>query len=202
VSAGGATPAADAVVKVGGALLRDPARLDAVLHAVAEAARERRLVVVPGGGIFADAVRAADAALRLGDGTAHWMAVLAMDQYAHLLAERAPNGSLVVGGAEIGAAHAAGRLPVLAPYAWLRAADPLPHAWEVTSDSIAAWVAGALGAGTLVLVKPAGAPSDSVDGYFHRALPAAVRHAVVPADRVGEIALALRGAARGAHPPR
>ena len=41
---------------------------------------------------------------------------------------------------------AAGRVPVLAPSAWLRAADPLPHSWDVTSDSIAAWIAGQAGA--------------------------------------------------------
>ena len=40
-------------------------------------------------------------------------------------------------------ALSAGHVPVLAPSRWLREADPLPHAWTVTSDSIAAWVAGA-----------------------------------------------------------
>ena len=47
-------------------------------------------------------------------------------------------------------------VPVLAPYAWLRRADSLPHSWQVTSDSIAAWIARALGARRLVLVKPPG----------------------------------------------
>ena len=31
--------------------------------------------------------------------------------------------------------------------------DELPASWAVTSDSIAAWVAGKVGAGRLVLVK-------------------------------------------------
>ena len=65
----------------------------------------------------------------------------------------------------------AGRVPVLAPSQWLREADPLPHSWDVTSDSIAAWVAGAVGARELVLVKPAGAAgADTVDPYFSRVL--------------------------------
>ena len=55
---------------------------------------------------------------------------------------------------------AAGRVPVIAPYRWLREADPLPHSWDVTSDSIAAWLASALGAARLVLVKPPGATGD------------------------------------------
>ena len=48
---------------------------------------------------------------------------------------------------------ARGRVPVLLPAALL-ASDPLPASWEVTSDSIAAWVAGAAHAARLVLVKP------------------------------------------------
>ena len=56
--------------------------------AIAAAAVERRLLVVGGGGPFADTVRRIDLRFRLPDETAHWMAVLAMDQYAHLLAAR------------------------------------------------------------------------------------------------------------------
>jgi aspartokinase-like uncharacterized kinase len=85
------------------------------------------------------------------------MAILAMDQYAYLLAHLAGEARLVRGPEAI----AAGRLNVLAPSGWLSAADPLPHSWQVTSDSIAAWVARRLGAKMLVLVK-------DVDGLFDR----------------------------------
>jgi len=185
----------DVVVKIGGGLLAHPAALDAVVRAVANAAHERRVVVVPGGGPFADAVRAVDTRVGLEPATAHWMAVLAMDQFAHLLAERAARASIVAGPAEIDAALGEGRLAVLAPYAWLRAANPLTHSWAVTSDSIAAWVAGALGAPALVLVKPPGAADDAraTDDYFMHTLPDATTHAIVPADRIDQLALALRG---------
>jgi aspartokinase-like uncharacterized kinase len=72
-----------------------------------------------------------------------------MDQYGHVLARLAPGAALVRSGREL----AAGRLNVLLPSAWLRRADPLPHSWDVTSDSIAAWFARALGARRLMLVK-------------------------------------------------
>src|SRR5256886_10531167 len=75
---------------------------------------------------------------------------------SHVLAARLPGAVLVEQQAEIAAARQAGRLPVLAPYRWVRAADPLPHTWEITSDSIAAWLAGMLGARRIVLIKPAG----------------------------------------------
>jgi aspartokinase-like uncharacterized kinase len=178
----------EAVIKVGGSLASDPG-LPRLLRTLGELAAEgRRLVVVPGGGPFADAVRAACAAHDPGPSAAHWMAILAMDQYAHLLAARTPGAELVVQPGEVASVLAAGRTAVLAPYAWLRAADPLPHGWDVTSDSIAAWVAARVGAPRLVLLKAvdgirdeAGAViarverralsgKDEVDGYFARAL--------------------------------
>jgi 5-(aminomethyl)-3-furanmethanol phosphate kinase len=174
------------VVKIGGGLLEQAERLSAVLSAVAAAARKHRLLVVPGGGPFADAVRHVDSRWRLSDDAAHWMAVLGMDQYAHLLAERLGCSRLVTNLHEVKAALDDGRVPVLAPSHWLRAVDPLPHSWDVTSDSIAAWVAGAVGARRLVLVKPAGASGASlVDPCFSRALPPNVAPQVVGADELG-----------------
>jgi probable H4MPT-linked C1 transfer pathway protein len=196
IAAGGvAGRIVDIVVKIGGGVIAAPAALDAVVRAVGETARERRLLVVPGGGPFADTVRTVDAGLGLSDDAAHWMAVLAMDQYAHLLASRLPGAVLVADIHEIGAALHSGRVPVLAPYRWLREADPLPHLWDVTSDSLAAWVSARLGASRLVLVKPPGAPADesAVDPYFQRAVPRHLPFAIVPADRSAALRSALGG---------
>jgi probable H4MPT-linked C1 transfer pathway protein len=186
-------PRVDVVVKLGGGLLAQTQCFSVVLAAIADAARERRLLIVPGGGPFADAVRAVDDRLRLSDDTAHWMAVLAMDQYAHLLAERLERGVLVTDLRDIEAAFGAGGVPVLAPSRVLRRIDPLPHSWDVTSDSIAAWVAGAVGARRIVLVKPAGAAgADLVDPYFSRALPEGVMSSSVPSDELDEFLESLR----------
>ena len=201
----------ETVVKLGGGVLAHAEHVDQVLEVIAAAARERRLLVVPGGGPFADAVRNVDRRLHLSDDAAHWMAVLAMDQHAHLVASRLPAGVVVAQVSEIVAALDTGRVPVLAPSRWLRAADPLPHSWDVTSDSIAAWVAGAIGARRLILVKPPRLrPSDRteatgfgaappgaarrelVDAYFARALPSHVTHVLVAADQVDALRSALR----------
>lgn len=182
----------DVVVKVGGGLLAHPAHFDAVLTAVSEAAATTRLLVVPGGGPFADAVRDVDRTFTLSDDATHWMAVLAMDQYAHLLASRLRTAGLVCDLAGIAAQLDRGRLPVLEPSRWLREVDPLPHSWEVTSDSIAAWVASMVGAGRLVLVKPPGVGDQSVDPYFHRALPATIVSApIIAADQISTLRRAL-----------
>jgi hypothetical protein len=145
------------VIKVGGSLSRRPVALRRLMEVIASLAGGRRLVVVPGGGRFAGEVRRADRRFALGRSASHWMAILAMDQYAYLLASLAGQGAVVRGPREL----VPGCLNVLAPSAWLMRADPLPHSWRVTSDSIAAWVARALRAKLLVLVK-------DVDGLLDR----------------------------------
>jgi len=138
------------VVKVGGGLAR--AAGDGALRRLCEeigaAGGRHRLLVVPGGGELADAVRAYDRSHGLRAETAHRMAILAMEQLGWALAELIPGAVRRTG------LDAADGVSVLLPAALLEAADPLPATWEVTSDSIAAWVAGAAGARRLVLVKP------------------------------------------------
>lgn len=156
------------VVKIGGGLLAHEGCLEAVLKVIADIARDEPLLIVPGGGPFADAVRSQDARLPLADDAAHWMAVLGMEQYAHLIVSRMSGAVLVSDAGGMLAAIDAGQIPVLAPYAWLRRDDPLPHSWQVTSDSIAAWLAVTIAAQRLVLVKPPGSDQrpDLVDGHF------------------------------------
>jgi len=181
-----------AVVKFGGGLLRREGAFERVAEALAACGGGRPFLVVPGGGPFAETVRDQGRQLRIDAGTAHWMAILGMDQYAHALASRIRRAALVVGEQDIAGALAAGRIPVLAPYHWLRAADPLPHSWDVTSDSIAAWVAGALGAARLILLKPvAGDPMKLADPYFPRALPPGVECQVVAPDDLEALDRAL-----------
>jgi aspartokinase-like uncharacterized kinase len=159
------------VVKVGGGLLGTHGALDRVCATVAALGRREPVVVVPGGGPLADAVRELDRRIGLAPDSAHWMAMLAMDQYAHLLAERIAGARLVEERGAIAGVVAAGQIPVLAPSRWMRAADTLPHSWQATSDSIAAFVAGALDAVRLDLVKPAEVGKDGVDGCFAMVVP-------------------------------
>jgi 5-(aminomethyl)-3-furanmethanol phosphate kinase len=175
----------DVVIKLGGGLLAHPAHLDAALQTLAAAAPSQRLLIVPGGGPFADAVRHVDRQLKLTDEAAHWMAVLAMDQHAHLLASRLRSAELVTDLHGVAAALGKARLPVLAPSRWLQDVDPLPHSWDVTSDSISSWVAGMVGARRLVLVKPPGANAGAVDPYFHRVIPPDFPSPLIlPADQI------------------
>jgi aspartokinase-like uncharacterized kinase len=173
----------DLVIKVGGSLLSHVEQLDGVLAAIARTARCRRLLVVPGGGPFADAVREVDRRVGIPEAAAHRMAILAMDQFAHLLAARLSGGTVIAAPDEARRALDASGIPVLAPSRWLAAADPLPSSWDVTSDSIAAWVAGQLRARELMLIKAPGARGERlVDAYFEQALPPGIVPTIVAAD--------------------
>ena len=183
-------PAADGIVvlKIGGGLAVDPGCPRGGLRCGGRAGRRRRLVVVPGGGPFADSVREFDRRHGLTDDAAHWMAILAMDQYAHVLAQRIERAVLVEEPGAIGAAVGAGRPAVLAPYRWMRSADVLPHSWEVTSDSVAAFIAGALDAAHLVLVKPRdGPPRRWWTGASCRCCRRTCRWTVIGWEQVGEL---------------
>jgi aspartokinase-like uncharacterized kinase len=148
----------ETVIKIGGSLARGDG-LPRLGQQLAGQARRQPLLVIPGGGDFADMVRAYDRRFHMHASAAHWMAVLAMDQYGHLLAGCIPDSVPVRSLATAKNVAQGGQTPVLLPFDLLRRADPLPHSWDVTSDSLAAWVAVTAGAARLVLLK-------DVDGLY------------------------------------
>jgi aspartokinase-like uncharacterized kinase len=180
-----------AAIKVGGGLASIPGAMEAVCTAIGEAGRSVPIVVVPGGGPFADAVRAFGREHRLSADAAHWMALLAMDQYAHALLERIEGATLAEEVGAVAKAVSPAGVVVLAPARWMRAADVLPHSWDATSDSVAAFVAGALDADHLVLVKPSVSNDDVVDRCFLSVLPAGLRYTLLPWNRAGELSSIL-----------
>ena len=179
------------VIKIGGGLAGIPDALERVCRVVEENARDQSIVVVPGGGRFADAVREFDRDTGLSPTAAHWMALLAMDQYAFAIADRMPGAVLLEDPGSVAEALAQGRVAVLAPSRWMRSADVLPHSWDVTSDSVAAFIAGALGATRLVLIKPVS--HGAVDPCFAGTVPVGLPVSILSWDRVETLAKELSG---------
>lgn len=100
-------------------------------------------LVVPGGGPMADLVRRIYSRGDISQEAAHWMAVLAMEQYAYFLAD-GTGGQLT---REI--RHHGGEctLRILLPYQTLLEDDSgLEHNWDYTSDAVAALIAAQLSA--------------------------------------------------------
>ncbi len=164
------------VVKLGGSVLAHHA-LPGLLAGLAAPAR-RPVAIVPGGGVFTEAVRAAQRACGFDDGLAHRLALDAMGQMAQVLAAIEPRAAILEDPDDFPGAHAAGSMPIWTP-ARLRAGHPsIPETWAVTSDSLALWLATAIRAERLVLVKaaepPAGANLErlSREGIVDAAFPA------------------------------
>jgi aspartokinase-like uncharacterized kinase len=139
------------VVKLGGSLSRDPL-LTRWLRMLAEIGGAR-IAVVPGGGPFADAVRAAQERWSFDDVAAHNMAVLAMAQTAQMLLALEPRLVPAIDEGGIRRTLHAGRPALWLPLTLLRdSPDPITS-WDVTSDSLALWLARRLNAERLVIVK-------------------------------------------------
>jgi dihydroneopterin aldolase len=186
------------VVKLGGSHAVSP-RLRHWLAAIGHGAGH--VVLVPGGGPFADAVRAAQPLMGFGDRTAHHMALLAMEQYG--LALTALDDRLVPAVDEDAIRHALRRqrVPVWMPGAMTLGAPDIAESWDVTSDSLAAWLARRIGARRLVLIKsidvsgPVDTEALSVRGVIDPALRGLLADSGVELNIIGPNALDGAGAA-------
>ncbi|XES78648.1 MAG: delta 1-pyrroline-5-carboxylate synthetase [Candidatus Bathyarchaeia archaeon] len=147
------------MIKVGGSLSEDPATLEALGKAISEIARTHQIVVVPGGGKFADTVRDLDAKFSLPAAVSHRMAILAMDQYGLLLTQLIPDSQVCRSLKDAFTISGTGAVPIFLPATLLLEGDPFTPSWEVTSDSIAAYIANQLDAPKVVF-------ATDVDGIF------------------------------------
>ncbi|HMK46473.1 MAG TPA: amino acid kinase [Methanocella sp.] len=150
------------VLKIGGSLF-DHSRV--LLRRVADEGLD--VLVVPGGGGFADMVRKVSDSGTLSNDAAHWMAVLAMNQYAYYMADTT--------GIHLTETIQGSGTRIALPYEILRNNDVLPHSWDVTSDTIAAWMARE--AGTRRLIKATDVDGIFIDGRLIESVDASNLHA-------------------------
>lgn len=168
------------VLKLGGSLA-ESGRLRAVLSLVERA--RRPVVVVPGGGPFADAVRDAQAGLGFSDAAAHHMALLAMHQMAAAMTGLAPR--LIAADTRLAMVHAwrGRRIPVWLPARLCARDKRIPRDWSITSDGLAARLAERLGGAEVALLKscpvPRGASPETLvrTGIVDPAFPVIVERA-------------------------
>ncbi|MGC9514609.1 uridylate kinase [Methanocrinis sp.] len=127
------------VVKIGGSLIG--VSRDIVRRLLLLSEDGSSFLVVPGGGPMADLVKKIYRRYGISEEAAHWMAILAMEEYAHFLAD-GTGASLTD---EI--SRPASGVRILLPYRPLMKDDRgLLHSWDYTSDSVAAFAAARLSA--------------------------------------------------------
>lgn len=157
------------VIKVGGSLLDWPGlpgRLMQFLEARKAEDPAFRPVLLCGGGPFADIVRKLDRTHHLGDFAAHRLAIQAMDLASTVLFCLVRGSRGIESEAGLDEEVEPGDIPFLIPSLILEELDakqpsPLPHSWDVTSDTLAAWIAGQVKARSLILVKSASLPPNA-----------------------------------------
>jgi len=147
------------LVKVGGSLALYPEKLRSLCAKLSEVSKKHRMVVLPGGGEFSDAVRNLDKRFNLSCAVSHRMAILGMDQYGLLLSDLLPHSIALNRLENVPTILILGKLPVFLPSNFLFNANQLENSWDVTSDTIAVYVAGQLHASRVVLMT-------DVDGIY------------------------------------
>ena len=139
------------VIKLGGSLLGS----EALPHWLSLLAKHgnAKVVIVPGGSVFADAVRQGQNLSGVSDGLAHELALLAMDQFGLLLAGMQPGLVTTTSELEIAERGWQHQTVVWLPSQMVLADATVEQSWRVTSDSLSAWLANKLAADQLLLIK-------------------------------------------------
>jgi aspartokinase-like uncharacterized kinase len=147
------------VLKIGGSLAEDPMTLTQLCRELSVLAKDHRIIVIPGGGEFADIARKLYKKYGFSDPVAHKMGILSMDQCGLFLSDIVVDSFVTYSLEEI-RKSAKGKVPIFLPSTIMFREDPLEKSWDVTSDSIAAYIANLLQAQKLLLVT-------DVDGIFY-----------------------------------
>lgn len=146
------------VLKLGGSLT-DSGQMREVLERVARSTRP--LIIVPGGGVFADTVRAAQRTFGIPDETAHRIAVLAMQQMALLISDMQPKLKPAKSIADFEEVWRQARIPVWLPFEMVDGDPSVPRTWSMTSDGLAAWLATQRQGTSVALVKSCSVPPNA-----------------------------------------
>ena len=183
------------VVKLGGSSAASP-DFTRWIAAIEEATGP--VVIVPGGGPFANTVRKYQTKMGYGDGAAHHMAILAMVQFGLALVSLGTRMVPAHSEAEMTAALRAGKIPVwMAAQSAVEAPD-IARDWTVTSDSLSAWLAARLAKSRLLLVKQIDVPdATSLDALIGAGIVdesfLSMLHSETPVYVAGPSDLALAG---------
>jgi aspartokinase-like uncharacterized kinase len=140
------------VIKLGGSLVSSN-QIQACLDKIERVPFDKQVVIVPGGGVFAEQVRQVQQQWRFDDRTAHLMAVLAMQQMALLFRALKPCFAICESIAEIREQVRQNGIVIWSPDAIELDTAGIQSTWDISSDSLSAWLADALGVAELMLVK-------------------------------------------------
>ena len=135
------------VVKIGGSLFPE--------HAItlANELKDTDSLIILGGGEFANLIRKYDSSQNFSDEANHWTAIDCMDIISKLVNDKVESAGLAYDLDEVNKIAEEGSTPIFAVSEFLKKGDPFECSWDVTSDSIAAYVAHLLNANLLIVTN-------------------------------------------------
>ena len=147
----------DWIVKVGGSLF--PENSVKLVEAISELT-EKEVMVICGGGSFANQIRDYDLQMNFSATANHESAIMCMDIIGRLLADKISDAEAVYDLNSAKSLAKENKIPILLPSRLMHYLDPLEHSWSVTSDSISLYIAQLLQAKLLI--------ATDVDGIYTR----------------------------------
>ena len=135
------------VVKIGGSLFPDYA------INLAEKLKNTGSVIILGGGEFANLIRKYNDDVNFSEETNHWAAIDCMDIIAKLVNDKVDSTKMAYSIEEVNAISDEGFTPIFVVSEFLKREDPFECSWDVTSDSIAAYVSHILNANLLIVTN-------------------------------------------------
>ena len=143
-----------AIFKIGGQILENSKNIESTISQLTQLYEEnilQKILLIPGGGSYANFIRRIDEELMLGDDLAHWMAIYSINYNGIELNRKYPKLECI--GELEKFQDAKKKFCVFLPYNYLQKNDTLPHSWDVTSDSIALYIAYKLQLNRCFLIK-------------------------------------------------
>lgn len=133
------------VVKIGGSLFPN--------HAIelAKQLKDSDSVIILGGGEFANLIRKYNDEQDFSEDVNHWTAIDCMDIIAKLVDDKIDSTKLAYSLDEVNEISDGGFTPIFVVSEFLKTEDPFECSWDVTSDSIAAYVSHLLNANLLIV---------------------------------------------------
>ncbi|OED30450.1 hypothetical protein [Methanosphaera sp. WGK6] len=146
------------VIKIGGSLF--PKYIKDLCDTLKKS--REKIVLVNGGGALANKLREFNQEYSFSNDTNHWTAIECMDILGKLIADKNEDILLIEKIEDISKAHKNNKIPLLLTYDLLKKEDPLEHSWNITSDSIACWIAHRINAKLLILTNVDGIYSGNI----------------------------------------
>ncbi|MFX1379565.1 MAG: hypothetical protein ACFFA4_10775 [Promethearchaeota archaeon] len=151
-----------AVFKIGGKILDNFENLQFTISQLAQLYEENlidKIILIPGGGSFANFIRKIYSELKFTEEIAHWMGIISMNYNGLELNKKYPNLEVIENFDRL--KEISKIFCIFLPYEYIKENDKLPHSWDVTSDSISLFITKELELNECFLIK-------DVDGILNR----------------------------------